>query len=46
MQMMNLMRYPVLYTLINKDDAVQTDNVSAEGENEEAYQAQFAKRNV
>ena len=41
--MMNLMRYPVLYTLINKDDAVQTDNVNFEGENEEANQAQFER---
>ena len=32
--------------MLYKDDAVQTDNVSAEGENEETYQDQFARNNV
>ena len=30
--------------MLNKDDAVQTDNVTFEGENEEANQAQFGRR--
>ena len=46
MQIMNLMRDPVLQTVLYKDDAVETDNVSAESENEETYQDQFARNNV
>ena len=41
MQIMNLMRDPVLQKALNKDDAVQTDKVNFEGENKEADQAQF-----
>ena len=41
--MMNLMRDLVLQTVLNKDYAVQTDNVNFEGENEEANQAQFER---
>ena len=40
---MNLMKDPVFQTVLNKDDAVQTDNVTFEGENEEANQAQFER---
>ena len=43
MQMKNLMRDPILQTMLYKDDAVQTDNVTFEGENEEANQAQFER---
>ena len=33
----------VFQTVLNKDDAVQTDNVNFEGENEEANKAQFER---
>ena len=43
MQMMNQMRDLVLQTVLKKDDVVQTGNVTFEGENEEANQAQFER---
>ena len=43
MHMMNLMRDLVLQTVLNKDDAVQTDYVNFENENEEANQDQFVR---
>ena len=46
MQMMNQMRDLVLQTVMNKDDAVQTNNVTFEGENEESNQAQFESRKL
>ena len=41
--MMSLMRDPVLYTVMYKGNAVQTDNVNVEVENVETYKDFFAK---
>lgn len=38
MHMLNLIRDPVLYTVLKKDNAVQTDNVNSKGINEEVDQ--------
>ena len=43
--MMNLMRDLVFQTVLNKDDAVQTDNVNFEGENEELIKLNLKEAN-